>query len=286
MRERYGYGKLAYMDFEEFLKTEVKLVEETEQKYLQLWFSWISKKVPGLKPHAKAFILSCNGGKKIRGALINLGYQIAGEKSSLAILDVAAAYEIFHSSILIHDDIIDQSLDRRGIPSLYQAMGGNHYGVSQAITLADAGFFLALKIISEANFPDKEKNKALTFFSKTMLDTSLGQMLDIDKKDPLTIMKLKTARYTISGPLILGAILTGAKEKVIKELGIFGENAGIAFQIRDDILDGEVESIDKAELEALKYKNIAKKSIPGITKDNKMSKLLTQMADYLVERQK
>lgn len=271
------------MDFERFLKAEAKKIKEAEQKHLQVWFDWITKKVPSLKPHAKAFIKACSGGKKIRGALINLGYQITGGESE-AILDIAAAYEIFHSSILIHDDIIDQSLERRGKPSLYQVLGGNHYGISQAITLADAGFFMAIKIISETNFPDKEKNKALTLFSKTMLDTAIGQMLDIEKGDPLTIMKLKTAQYTISSPLQLGALLAGAGKGLVRVLGEFGENLGIAFQIKDDILDGEVKVLEESEKAALKYKDKAKKIIPKLTKDPKMSTLLNQLAEYLVER--
>ncbi len=273
------------MDFEEFLKSEAARIRKVEQKHLEAWFNHLSKKVPSLKPHAKAFIKACDGGKKIRGALINLGYQIAGGGSQ-SILDVAAAYEIFHSSILVHDDIIDQSIERRGLPSLYQALGSNHYGVSQAICLADAGFFLATRIISEAKFPDQKKNKALILFSKTMLDTALGQMLDIEKGDPLIIMKFKTAQYTISSPLQLGALLAGADEKLVRKLGEFGESLGIAFQIRDDILDGEVQSIKESEKEALRYKDIAKKNIPGLTKDAKMSKLLNQMAEYLVERNK
>src|SRR5438445_661007 len=77
------------------------------------------------------------GGKGIRGVLVKIGYQIAGGKNKKAILDIASAYEIFHTSILAHDDIIDKSTQRRGEPSLYEALGGKHYGISQAICLAD-----------------------------------------------------------------------------------------------------------------------------------------------------
>ncbi len=280
MRRTSEYGKLPLMDFEKFLKLEAKRIEEVEQEHLKIWYAWLSKKVPSLNSHARAFIAACKGGKKIRGALINLGYKIAGGNLK-AILDIAASYEIFHTSILAHDDVIDKSPTRRGKPSLYKRVG-----VDQAITLADAGFFLATKIISEANFPDKEKNEVLALFSKTMLDTAIGQMLDIAKGDALTIMKLKTAQYTISAPLQLGALLAGADEKSIRKLGVFGESLGIAFQIRDDILDGEVEVLEESEKAALKYKDQAKKIIPSLTKDPKMNTLLNQLAEYLVERKK
>lgn len=341
------------MDFEKFLKTEAKKIEEAEQTHLKVWYGWLLKKVPSLDSHAKAFILSCKGGKKIRGALINLGYKIAGGKSK-AILDIAAAYEIFHTSILAHDDVIDQSPIRRGRPSLYRVLGGGHHGISQTISLGDLGFFLATKIISQSDFADKEKIYALEYFAKTTIDTALGEMLDVElpyldkkrqEKDVLTIMKYKTARYSISSPLQLGAILAGASKEMIRVLGEFGESLGIAFQIQDDILgvfgdeeelgksnksdieEGkntllivealkkatpkqkkhlhkyygnstlsipglkvvreifqETKALEYAQKQAIKYTSQAKKVIPGITKEATMSKLLEQMAEYLVER--
>ena len=142
----------------------------------------------------------------------------------------------------------------------------------------------ALKIISESNFPEKEKNNALKLFSQTMVETAIGQMLDIQKGDSATVMELKTAKYTVAGPLQLGAILGGAKQDLLDDLDIFGTNLGIAFQIRDDILDGEAKSQDLAD--ALKYTARAKKIIPEITDDPKMIKLLKELVDYMVERTK
>jgi len=270
------------MEFEEELK---KLLEE--------WREEAGKIDKSLLPLVDKFIKANEGGKRIRGKLVMLGYEIAvaedGRRKTEDILKVAAAYEIFHTAILVHDDIIDQDLIRRGQPSLYQALGGNHQGTSLAICLADAGFFLAVKIIAESNFPQKRKNEALKYFSGIILDTAMGQMLDIEKGDYLTVAKYKTAEYSVSGPLILGAILDGAKLDQLGKLDQFGEYLGIAFQIQDDILDGEVawiRGLDSAKNEAKKYKNKAMKVIPEITKDPKTSKLLRQMAEYLIERNK
>lgn len=265
------------MDFRKYLARTAEKLDREIQKILNEWLKDVEKTDKSLVPLAKAFIKSCDNGKRIRGGLVKLGYQLAGGKS-IEIIKVGAAYEILHTAILVHDDIIDKSPKRRGQPSLYKSIG-----VSQAITLADLGFFLAIKIISESNFPFQEKIKALNLFSKTMVDTALGQMLDIQKGNALTIMRLKTARYSIAGPLQIGAILAGAKLDQLDKLDQFGENLGIAYQIRDDILDGE--ALDYKGTDALKYVSRAKKLIPKITNDPKTSKLLKDMAEFLVERE-
>lgn len=275
------------MDFRKYLDKSAGQLDREVDEILQQQINKAKVIDQKLAPLLNAFAKSCQGGKRIRGALVKLGYELAvvfpfgGPRKSEDILKIGAAYEILHTAILIHDDIIDQSLVRRGKPSLYQALGGNHYGVSQAISLADYGFFLAFKIIADTN--------AAEVFSQIVMDTAFGQMLELKKANPLLVMKLKTARYTIAGPLKMGAILAGASPKLVRELGEFGENLGIAFQIKDDILDSEVDwlgGINNAKKAAEKYKNKALEILSRITKDKKMSKLLEQMAKYLIEREK
>lgn len=269
------------MDFKKYLDETAAELNLEVNKILKEQLKEAGKTDKKLTSLLKAFIKSCQGGKGIRGVLVKLGYELANGKPG-EIIKIGAAYEILHSAILAHDDIIDKSVMRRDAPSLYQALGGNHYGISQAISLSDYGFFLSYKIICEANFPGDCKIKALNLFSKVMMNTTWGQMLDLEDTDPIIVMKLKTACYTIAGPLQIGAVLGGADGKQIEILGEFGENLGIAFQIRDDILDSETKSIEIAE----EYKNQAMKLLPKITNDQKMSKLLAQMAEYLVKRTK
>ncbi|MDD5147680.1 MAG: polyprenyl synthetase family protein [Candidatus Daviesbacteria bacterium] len=288
------------MDFKKYLEKSVKGLDRELEKILKEQLKKAERTDRKLIPLIKAFTRSCQGGKRIRGSLVMLGFQLAahlrGEnvrwnKAHLGgeILKVAAAYEICHSAILAHDDIIDESLTRRGQPSLYVAFGGGHYGISQAICLADYGFFLSYNIFSETDFPDDCKIKALNLFSKVMMNTTWGEMLDMEETDPFIVMKLKTAYYTIAGPLQIGAILAGADEKLIGVLEKFGENLGVAFQIKDDILDNEVAGTggsNSAKNEAKKYENRAMKIVPEITKDQKTSKLLKQLGEYLVRRTK
>lgn len=336
------------MDFKSYLKETADQINLQLADFLKKWIEEVERVSLKLTPLAKEFVKSCEGGKRIRGSLVKLGYEIASTTlvSGKEILKPAIAYEIFHTSILAHDDIIDQSDLRRGQPTLYKALGGDHHAISQTICLADLGFFLATKLIAESNFPEKKKNLGLAWFSKTTIDTALGEMLDVEKGDVLTIMKLKTAAYTISGPLQLGAILAGAEEKLLRVLEEFGENLGIAFQIQDDILgvfgdektlgksvtsdieegkntllitealkransrerqilkqyygkgdlgDQGLEAVRKVFMETgsldysqqfgVKYVVKAKSIIPKITNDKIMISILTEMADFLVERE-
>lgn len=232
------------MDFQSFLRTTAQEINEETEKFFTDWMLEVGKVSPKLLPLNQAFIDSCDGGKRLRGALVKLGYELAHGSTDPEILKPASAFEIFQTAILIHDDIIDQSPTRRCKPTLYKALGGDHYGISQSISLGDIGFFLAEKLITGSDFPDDRKNKALAFFIKMMLDTALGEVLDVElphqksitEEDILTVFRLKTARYTIVGPLCLGAILGGADEELLFRLGEFGESLGIAFQIQDDIL--------------------------------------------------
>ena len=205
----------------------------------------VKKTDVNLLPPAELFIDRSFGGKTLRGVLVCLGYEIAGGKPSSEILKIAAAIEIFQTAILAHDDIIDLSPIRRGKLTIYKALGGNHYGLSQTICLGDIGFFLATQLIADSKFKPEYKVRALSAYSKMAINTGLGEMLDIElprlkkgktDKAVLTIHKLKTSYYTIIYPLVIGAILGGAKEVILRKFEIFGEDLGIAFQIQDDIL--------------------------------------------------
>lgn len=243
------------MNFSEYLKTAAEEINQELDIFLKNWNKEVLSHSPKLLDLNKFFIQANLGGKRLRGALVKLGYEIAkdsigrrgdlqNDELSKEILKPAAAYEIFQTAILAHDDIIDKSDLRRGNPTLWKQLGGDHYGVSQTICLGDIGFFLAYKLISESNFPEKEKNQAISFFTDSMLKTALGEMLDIeiphlgqgDETDALTIFKLKTALYTLTGPLQLGAVLGQGDKGLLGRLGEFGEKLGVAFQIQDDIL--------------------------------------------------
>lgn len=254
------------MHFNDFLKQSAKEIDTEIENYLSSWSNNVTQDTPHIKPLLEAFEQSVKSGKRIRGSLVLLGFKLpslsrpfvytSDDNKSKELLKIAVAYELFQTAILIHDDIIDKSPTRRGIPSVYRALGGEHYGISQAICLGDIGFFHAYKLIAESNFEDAVKSKAAAFFSKCSTETVIGEMLDVDlaytkrevtEADTLVVSRIKTAYYTFVGPLTLGAILGGADETLLAKIKEFGENTGIAFQLQDDIRDsfGSEKSLKK-----------------------------------------
>lgn len=197
------------------------------------------------------------GGKCIRGSLVKLGYEIAtGRSVGDEILPASAAFEIFQTAALCHDDIIDKSSLRRGRDSIWKAISrgvDHHYGTSQAICLGDVALSLSSRLVLDSAFAGDNKLRALRIFFNVQIATMNGEMLDVymsQKKDYgnaegiLKISELKTAWYTIAGPLQLGAVLGGASRALLDAMRRYGLALGIAFQLRDDIL-----GIEAAEAE-------------------------------------
>lgn len=189
------------------------------------------------------------GGKRLRAFLVWLGYQVARGPVThriLRILPICLAYELAHSFLLIHDDVIDQSQIRRGKPTIhqrYEKFFGSHYGASQAIVLGDIACFEAFGLVSSSEFTDSQKVVCQKKLIEILLETGYGEALDVEyshQKPKLSAIwqmtQLKTAKYSFVGPLTLGAILAKATKGQIDALAKFGQKVGLAFQIQDDIL--------------------------------------------------
>jgi len=193
-------------------------------------------------------IARCAWGKKIRGLLALIGHEVSGWKNVQDAMDIACALEIFQTSILIHDDIIDQSAVRRWQTTIHTQLGGI-YGIGQAICVWDIGFFIANNLLTHLQFSPTVIIELIQMFNTMLISTWTGEMLDIylpmNKEVSLElidkVMLLKTARYTISYPLMMGAI-TGLTDRespqsheYMQLLSQFGDAVGISFQIMDDI---------------------------------------------------
>ena len=195
------------------------------------------------------------GGKKLRGALVTLGFIIAKGSPHLQqrILEVSIGYELLHNSFLVHDDVMDRGRIRRNQPASWVKFAGSsaspdeHYGMSQAINLGDMMAFWLVPLVANPGFPVTHISRALSLISRCIETTVIGQALDIDPSvsitDPsdehiLTIARNKTALYSIVVPLQLGAILGGLPEgsPVFTSIRDFGIPLGMAFQFQDDIL--------------------------------------------------
>jgi geranylgeranyl diphosphate synthase type I len=213
-----------------------------------------------LKENLKYFTNLNSGGKLIRGFLIALGYDIASSKDVSYSYKLALAYEIFQTSVLVHDDIIDEDKLRRGKETIhhinylndkkYNDSLAKKIGDSIGICMGDYGFFEANNVIVDNYKNDKNFSKIFRTYNDIVLKTIEGELIDVklsfdgryklDETDLesniMLIYKNKTAYYTIIGPLTLGLILGGIDDKKLKVIQDFGEKVGIAFQIQDDIL--------------------------------------------------
>lgn len=197
-------------------------------------------------------------GKLVRGTLVNLGYNLL--KDDNYSYDLALAYEVFQTAILVHDDIIDNDNKRRGVDTIHYindekykkySNESKHLGDSIAICMGDYGLYKANEIISKSYENDPNLGKVLNYFNNTVINTIKGELLDVvipfeskyigmDNKlleeSIMNIYKLKTAHYTIIGPMSVGLLLAGASNSYLEDIKEFGEKVGIAFQIQDDIL--------------------------------------------------
>ena len=173
-------------------------------------------------------------GKMIRSRLLVASCLAHGGRFEVA-LPLAAALELFQNWVLIHDDIEDDSDERRGLPALHRL-----YPVSLAINAGDALHVYMWKVVHGAAVPG-----AFEEFLEMINRTAEGQHVDlgwveakrwdIRQADYLELVRLKTARYTVVSPLRLGALAAGCVPD--SRLTQAGLDLGIAFQIRDDVLN-------------------------------------------------
>lgn len=206
------------------------------------------------------------GSKEVRGALVTLGYRCGDQKINDEILTAAVAADIIHSGVLIADDIMDQSSLRRGRPAMhkfyeeelagkYSASQPVHFGISMASDIVLLAIFFAEKVFADVALEASKIKKAQYFMNSYLVDTTFGQGIDVARQGSLTtpeedillIHKLKTALYTISGPLSVGGILGDVDKKQLAAMNEFGSKVGVAFQLRDDELGlfGSEEEIGK-----------------------------------------
>lgn len=198
---------------------------------------------------------TCAPGKRLRPVLMRVAYQGLGGTATEAIVRSSCAVELMQSFLLIHDDIMDRSELRRGRPTLhrwYQTRYTNrvrdaeHFGLAMAILAGDLVNQLAMLLLSQAPYPPDRVSRAVACYNRIAVDVCHGQVLDmllpqspmntVKREDVWTVMEYKTARYTVEGPLHLGAIFAGAQKGVLEQLSAYGVPLGVAFQLQDDIL--------------------------------------------------
>jgi geranylgeranyl diphosphate synthase, type II len=177
-----------------------------------------------------------DGGKRVRPLMTLLGCEMFEGDIDQA-LGTAVGLEVFHNFTLMHDDIMDDAPMRRGKPSVYKKWNTN-----TAILSGDVMFAMAVQHV--ATCPPQFLKFMLDLFNKVAMEVCEGQQFDMNfesldkvtEDEYINMIRLKTAVLP-AACLQAGAIIAGATEQEAGLLYSFGENVGIAFQIKDDWLD-------------------------------------------------
>ena len=233
-------------------------VPQVERTLAESYAKARRRSAPPFRPYlerSREFTL--RGGKRFRALLVLAGYHLASRKEPSAAVSAAAALEHFQSWMLVHDDIIDHSVTRRGGPTLHRALADDHramagqgsaeeYGTGVGITLGDLEESFTVEAFLGVRAPGPRRLAALAEYARMTRLTAYGQLLDIrngavdvsqvSEADVLLVHRLKSAVYTVSAPLRIGAILGGGGPALLADLEAFGLAAGVAFQLRDDVL--------------------------------------------------
>lgn len=206
------------------------------------------------------------GGKRLRAALCYWAWRLHGGSAvgptAESVIRVAAALELFQAAALFHDDVIDDSDRRRGVPTAHRALSDQHrtnhwrgsserFGAAAAILLGDLCLVASEEEFGSARpgLDDAAFERAREAFSEMRAEVTIGQFLDIraqalpfgddlaaDLERARTVIRAKAARYSVEHPVVIGAALAGASAGQLARCRAFGLPLGEAFQLRDDLL--------------------------------------------------
>lgn len=225
----------------DFLKLNIEQSKAIGSSYERLW------------QELERLVLS--GGKRTRPKMMLLTYRAFGGNNSNGILEIAAALELFHQFLLIHDDIIDRDFVRYGVlniagsyKDIYKDMIVDendrvHHANGAAMLGGNLLLGSAHKLINDADIDIENKLRIGDTLYRAHFEVGGGELLDIESafkymntEEALSVARYKTAGYSFIMPVVIGAILARATESTINKLSEFAENLGKAFQLNDDLL--------------------------------------------------
>lgn len=196
------------------------------------------------------------GGKRLRPAFAYWGWRaVAGTEPEAHVLRLFSALELLHACALVHDDVIDASATRRGLPTVHKIFTERHrtnswhgsseqFGLSAAILLGDLALVWADDIVATAPIDNDAARRVRRVWAAIRTEVLGGQYLDIVNEasgsetvaSALTVNIYKTASYTISRPLQFGAAAAADCPEILEAFHELGTSLGVAFQLRDDVL--------------------------------------------------
>jgi len=196
------------------------------------------------------------GGKLLRPLFCYWGWRGAGgDPGDRGIIRAAAALELLHASALVHDDVMDGSDRRRGVPTAHRRFAAVHrehgwrgsperFGIGGAILLGDLCLAWSDEALRASGLPTTAVVRALAVFDEMRTEVIAGQYLDLSAQaagtrsvdEALRVVRYKSAKYTIERPLHLGGALAGGDARLAETYTAYGVPLGEAFQLRDDVL--------------------------------------------------
>jgi geranylgeranyl diphosphate synthase, type I len=216
--------------------------------------AYIGTEYAELTAALEEFVL--RGGKRVRPAFAYWGWRaVAGRDADPGILRLFAGLELLHACALVHDDVIDASATRRGLPTVHRIFAERHrgqnwhgsdeqFGLSAAILLGDLALVWADDIVATADLPHDAHRRVQRVWADIRTEVLGGQYLDIVAEaggadsvaSAMTVNTYKTASYTVSRPLQMGAAAAADRPDVQTIFHEVGTDLGVAFQLRDDVL--------------------------------------------------
>ena len=246
---------------EELLRSRV---EQTLESFLDRQDAVLATVSPELGPltgTVRAFLDS--GGKRLRPAFCYWGWRGAGgDPDHDGAVAACSALELLQASALVHDDLIDHSDTRRGLPSVHRRFEALHrergwhgdgaqFGTASAVLLGDLLLAWCDELLWGSGLPLAAVRRAKPVFDLMRTEVMAGQYLDLlepatsglagtDREGAIararTVVHYKAAKYTVERPLQIGGLLAGADAALTAAYGAFGLPLGEAFQLRDDLL--------------------------------------------------
>lgn len=198
-----------------------------------------------------------SGGKLMRPKLVYLTYEAFGGDDWGACSELAAAFEVLHAALLVHDDVIDRDFVRRGVQTLggsyrdvatlagHSSTDADHAGFSAAIIAGDLLLTGSLKLATSAATGHGHGPAILATIHEAIFAAAAGELDDLlfslgtrdpDLREVLNMERLKTAVYSFEMPLRAGALLAGESVGTADALAAVGRDIGVAYQVVDDVL--------------------------------------------------
>jgi geranylgeranyl diphosphate synthase, type I len=214
---------------------------------------------PDCEEMVQSVVTLMRGGKRLRPAFCYWGWRGAGGESGPEIVAAAAALELFQAAALIHDDLMDDSDTRRGMPAVHRRFAGVHrehgwqgngdrFGLAGAVLAGDMCLVWTDELFAGSGLSVQQLASGRVMFNLMRTELLGGQYLDVltqaaPEPDPQTaidrarqVIRYKSAKYTVEHPLLIGASLAGAGPELLGVYSEYGLALGEAFQLRDDVL--------------------------------------------------